>query len=159
MSKPSFLERLTGSVNIENEDFKTITTQQDDTKEDSEEETSQQNLNEDSEEGTLSIDMYENQNEIIITTVTAGTRPEELDVTITRDKVSVKGKRVPSQTIKSAEIHLQELYWGSFSRTVNLPEEIEVDEAEAVEKYGLLIIRLPKINKDRETKLRVKEGK
>ena len=52
----------------------------------------------------------------------------------------------------------RELYWGAFSRSILLPQEIEVEEADAQEKYGLLTIRLPKIDKEKQTKLRVKSG-
>ncbi|MBX4209529.1 Hsp20 family protein, partial [Candidatus Parcubacteria bacterium] len=47
-------------------------------------------------------------------------------------------------------------YWGSFSRTIMLPEEIEVEEAEAIERHGLLTIKLPKVDKSKQNKLRVK---
>ena len=50
----------------------------------------------------------------------------------------------------------RELYWGAFSRTILLPEEIDVDMAEASERHGILIIRLPKINKKKQTKLKVR---
>ena len=50
----------------------------------------------------------------------------------------------------------RELYWGSFSRTIMLPEEIEVEEAEAIERHGLLTIKLPKVDKAKQNKLRVK---
>jgi HSP20 family molecular chaperone IbpA len=48
------------------------------------------------------------------------------------------------------------LYWGAFSRTVELPNDIAVDQSEAVEKHGLLIVRLPKIDKERNVKVKVK---
>ena len=86
----------------------------------------------------------------------AGVKPDDLDVAITRDKVTIRGKRSEDRTVSSEDYYHRELYWGSFSRTIVLPEEIDVDEAEAVEKYGLLILRLPKLDKHRQTKLRVK---
>ena len=54
------------------------------------------------------------------------------------------------------DYYVRELYWGSFSRNIQLPEEIDVDEAEAVEKHGLLILKLPKLDKKRSSKLKVK---
>ena len=50
------------------------------------------------------------------------------------------------------------MYWGSFSRTIALPAEIDVDEAEAIEKHGLLILKLPKLDKRKKSKLKVKTG-
>ena len=52
----------------------------------------------------------------------------------------------------------RELFWGSFSRTLLLPEEVAIDEADAKEKHGMLEIRLPKLDKHRSTQLRVKSG-
>ena len=51
---------------------------------------------------------------------------------------------------------IQELYWGSFSRTIVLPEEIDPTTAEAIEKHGLLNIRLQKIDKNKQHRLKVK---
>ena len=57
---------------------------------------------------------------------------------------------------KDEDFFVQELYWGGFSRTITLPEEIDVDAAEAIEKHGLLILKLPKVDKCRKTKLKIK---
>jgi HSP20 family protein len=108
------------------------------------------------EEGQLTVDVYQTPTEIIIKTMVAGVRPEDLDISITRDMVVIKGKRETERNIQEENYFHQELYWGSFSRTVMLPAEVEVEEAEAVEKHGLLIIRLPKIDKNRQAKLKVK---
>jgi HSP20 family protein len=86
----------------------------------------------------------------------AGVKPEDLDVSISRDMVTVKGRRENEKVISDDDYFHRELYWGTFSRSIVLPQEIDVDAAEAVEKHGLLIIRLPKIDKARQTKLKVK---
>jgi HSP20 family protein len=86
----------------------------------------------------------------------AGVQPENLSITITRDMITLRGKREENKSVSSENYFVQELYWGSFSRTISLPEEVDPEEAEAIEKHGLLIIRLPKINKNKETKLKVK---
>jgi HSP20 family protein len=79
-----------------------------------------------------------------------------LDIAITRDMVTIKGKRVEQKDVQEDNYVYQELYWGAFARTIVLPAEVDVDMAEASEKHGLLTIRLPKLNKDRQTKLKVK---
>ena len=86
----------------------------------------------------------------------AGIRPEDLDISITRDMVTIKGSREDSTSIEDEDFFHRELFWGSFSRVILLPQEVEIEEAEAIERHGLLTIKLPKINKDRQTKLRVK---
>ncbi len=111
---------------------------------------------EEDEEGQLSVDVYQTNTHIILKAVVAGVKPDHLDVSITRDMVTIKGKREEQKEATEENYFYRELYWGSFSRTILLPQEIEVDEAEANEKHGVLIIKLPKIDKDRETKLKVK---
>jgi HSP20 family protein len=108
------------------------------------------------EDGELTVDVYQNSNDIIIKTMVAGVRPEDLDITITRDMVTIKGKRETERTISEEDYFHQELYWGTFSRTIMLPAEIEVEESEAVEKHGLLIIKMPKIDKNKQARLKVK---
>ena len=111
------------------------------------------------EEGELSVDVFQNANEIVIKTMVAGVRPEDLDVSISRDMVTIKGKRESERTISNEDYFHKELYWGTFSRSIVLPQEIDVDSAEAVEKHGLLIIKLPKLDKHRSAKLKVRGTK
>ena len=111
---------------------------------------------EEEEEGQLSVDVYQTDDKIILKAVVAGVKPDHLDVSITRDMVTIKGKREEQKEVTEENYFYKELYWGSFSRTILLPQEVEVDGAEANEKHGVLIIKLPKIDKDRETKLKVK---
>ncbi len=106
--------------------------------------------------GELSVDVYETPKEIIIEAMIAGVKPEDLHIATTHNSITVSGKREANTHIKQDDYIVQELYWGQFSRTVELPNDIAVDDAEAVEKHGLLIVRLPKIDKDRNVKVRVK---
>ena len=145
MSKRSFFERLTGAVKLDEEIAP----------EASEKAVAKQNIFEE-EEGQLTVDVYDTPTEIVIKTMVAGVKPEDLDVAISRDSVTIRGKREEDRTVSGEDYFHRELYWGTFSRTVVLPTEVDVDEAEAVEKYGLLILRLPKLDKNRQTKLRVK---
>lgn len=144
-NKRSFFEKLTGSVSL-----------QDEAQNEMPEERGENWTANSPEEGELNVDVYQNQNEIVIKTMVAGVKPEDLDVAISRDMVTVKGKRENERTIADDDYFHKELYWGSFSRTVVLPEEIDVDAAEAVEKHGLLIIKLPKLDKNRQTRLKVR---
>ncbi len=116
-------------------------------------------VSEDSDEedvGELSVDVYETGKEIIIESMIAGVKPEDLAIATTHNSITISGKREANTHVKGDEYIVQELYWGQFSRTVELPNDIDVDAAEAVEKHGLLIIRLPKIDKDRNVKVKVK---
>lgn len=106
--------------------------------------------------GELSVDVYETPKEIIIEAMIAGVKPEDLHIATTHNSITISGKREANTHIKQDDYIVQELYWGQFSRTVELPNDIAVDDAEAVEKHGLLIVRLPKIDKERNVKVRVK---
>ncbi|MBL7045199.1 MAG: Hsp20/alpha crystallin family protein [Parcubacteria group bacterium] len=157
--KPSFFERLTGTVNVD--DYGTEETIEVETVLDnSGAENSIENdwLEEDNDEGQLTVDVYQNSDEIIIKALVAGVRPENLDVSITRDMVTIKGKREETKQVTEDNYFYKELYWGSFSRTILLPQEIEVDESTASEKHGLLTLVMPKINKEKQTKLKIKTG-
>jgi HSP20 family molecular chaperone IbpA len=113
-------------------------------------------LEEGSEEGELTVDVYQTPAEIIVQTFVAGVRLEDLNISIMRDMITIKGKREGSRNIADEDYFVQELYWGAFSRTILLPQEIEPSETEATEKHGLLVIRLPKIDKAKKTTLKVK---
>jgi HSP20 family molecular chaperone IbpA len=110
------------------------------------------------EEGELTVDVYQTPDDIVIKTIVAGVRPEELDISITRDMVTIRGERQGSSEVNNGDYFHRELYWGSFSRTVLLPQEIDVDAAEASEKHGLLTLKLPKLDKSRQTKLKVRSA-
>lgn len=154
----SFFERLTGTVNVD--DFEEISEEQEipQVALDHVERKSEDKdwMEEDSEEGQLTVDVYNTPDEIVIRSIVAGVKPDNLDISITRDMVTIRGKREEKQGIKEEDYFYQELYWGTFSRTILLPQEIEVEHAMANEKHGLLTIRLPKIDKEKQTKLKVR---
>ena len=104
----------------------------------------------------LTVDVYQTAEMIVVKAMIAGVRPEDLDVSITRDQVTIRGTREEERIAREEDYFARELFWGSFSRIIQLPEEIDVDEAEAVEKHGLLILKLPKLDKRRQSKLKVK---
>ena len=110
------------------------------------------------EDGELTVDVYQTANDIVIKTMIAGVKPEDLDISITRDMVTIKGSREETREVDEGDYFTKELYWGTFSRTILLPQEIEVETAEALEKHGLLIIKLPKVDKGKQTKLKVKSS-
>lgn len=108
------------------------------------------------EKPTLPIDMYELHHEIIIRTLVPGITPEHLKVSITRDHVSISGTRPAPDGIPDKNYFEREVEWGEFSRMIELPTEVDVEHAEAVEKYGLLVIRLPKIDSLKTQELKIK---
>lgn len=149
-NKRSFFEKLTGAVRLDDEEDVIESV------EITEHEAERPSIFDEPEEAQLTVDVFNTPTEIVIKTMVAGVKPDDLDVSITRDSVTIRGERQEDRTVSGDDYIHQELYWGSFSRTINLPEEINVDDAEAIEKYGMLILRLPKLDKNRQTKLKVK---
>lgn len=109
-----------------------------------------------SDMGQLSVDVINQPDEIIIRAIVAGVKPHELDVQISRDMVVITGTREDNKEIDERDFYHRELYWGSFSRKIILPEEIDVELSTAEEKHGLLELHLTKIDKNKKTKLQVK---
>ena len=153
--KRSFFEKLTGTINTAHDDD--IVLGADDAfAVDVEEELVDEHQPAVPEVAELMVDVYQTLEDIYVKTIVAGVGPEELEVEITREMITISGERHHDDTTPSEDYFHQELYWGPFSRTVMLPEEIDVEAAEASQKHGLLTIRLPKIDKKRKTKLDVR---
>lgn len=156
-NKRSFFEKLTGAETFEDEEEVAIHPQTSFDKKAASPSIADKNWLEDApQEAELTVDVYETANDIIIKTMVAGVKPEDLDIAITRDTITIKGKREEDRTVVNDDYFHRELYWGSFSRTIVLPKEVDIEEAEAIEKYGLLILKLPKLDKHREARLKVK---
>jgi HSP20 family protein len=108
--------------------------------------------------GELSVDVINSADAIVVKAMIAGVKPSDIDVDITRDSLTLKATRHDEHEIDDENFHMRELYWGTFARTINLPEEVDVDLAEAKEKHGLLVITLPKLDKHRKAKLQIKSN-
>ncbi|MEK7567406.1 MAG: Hsp20/alpha crystallin family protein [Patescibacteria group bacterium] len=150
--KKSFFERLTGAINVgplQDEESSKVAAG-------SEKGTSLTQNDDDVSIGELAVDVHQTADSVVIKCMVAGVRPEDLDVSITRDSVTIRGKRSAESAVTERDYVVKELYWGEFMRTIVLPTEVEADEAEAQEKHGLLMIRIPKIDKNKQTRLRVK---
>lgn len=106
-------------------------------------------------EGQLAIDLYETDTEFIIRSTIAGVKPEDLDITVENDMVTIKGSREEKIEESGGKYYYQECYWGSFSRQIILPEEVDSDKAEASMKDGVLILRIPKVRKIQKKKISI----
>ena len=114
-------------------------------------------LNKESE-GQLPVDVHQTAGDIVIRAFVAGVRPDELSISISRDRVEIEGSRMEREQVAGPDYFTRELFWGSFSRAIMLPQEVDVEASSASAKDGLLTIILPKLDKARQTKLRVKAG-
>ena len=107
-------------------------------------------------EGQLGIDLFETPVEVIVKTMIPGVRKDDIDISLSRDMLTIRGERKHEKTISDDDYHYRELYWGTFSRTVKLPHEVDIDKAEATESQGMLTLRLPRVDKERQTKVKLK---
>lgn len=107
-------------------------------------------------EGQLTIDVYQTEDDIVIESTVAGVDPGDIDIDISSEAVTIRGERQKSEEISEENYLYQECYWGKFSRSIILPQEIDPDKAKADFKNGILRIRLPKISKGKMRKLKVK---
>lgn len=106
-------------------------------------------------EGQLAVDVYQTEKDLVIQSAIAGVKPENLDISIEKDVVSIKGAREkPSQ--EEGDYFAKECFWGPFSREIILPAEVDPNQAEASMKDGVLIIRIPKILRDKKRKITVR---
>ncbi len=147
--KRSFFERITGSIDVEEEEQEVRRIPVSGGKNNNE-------WMEEPQEAELTVDVYQTPAEIVIQTMVAGVRPEDLELTIARDMITIRGKREENRNIDEENYFIKELYWGNFSRTVSLPLEVEPEQAEATEKHGLLTIKLRKVDKEKKNTIRIK---
>jgi len=113
-------------------------------------------LDKEETEGQLSVDVYQTKDNLVIKSTIAGVKPEDIDIAIDSDVVTIIGKRKYEEEVKSEDYFYQECYWGSFSRSIVLPLEVKADEAEASLKNGVLTIALPKVKKNKSVAIKVK---
>lgn len=94
--------------------------------------------------GQLAVDVYETADKLIIKARTAGIERKDLDVSISDNILTISGILNGGEDEKATQWHIQECYWGEFSRTIALPVEVKEDGVEAVLKDGVLTISFEK---------------
>lgn len=110
-----------------------------------------------SSEGELAIDLYETDTDFVVKSTIAGIKPEDLDITVENDIITIRGER-KKQIIEEAKKHYyEECYWGAFSRQIILPEEVDGSKAEASIKDGVLTLKIPKVAKILKRKISIKQ--
>lgn len=107
-------------------------------------------------EGQLNIDMYQTKDNVIIKSTIAGVRPEDIDITVANDMITVKGSRKKEEAVPQDDYFYQECYWGSFSRSVIVPVDIDSEHIEADLKDGILTVVISKAAKAKTKKVKVK---
>lgn len=120
---------------------------------------SQEELNtkkEEGLEGQLIVDVYQKENEIVIQSLIAGVNSDDLEINISPESVTIKGERKKTEEIDEKDYFFQECFWGKFSRTIILPQEIDTEKTKASFKNGILTIRMPKLHTQKEKNIKIK---
>lgn len=107
-------------------------------------------------EGALNIDMYQTKDNVIIKSTIAGVRPDDIDITVANDMVTINGSRKREEKISDDDYFYQECYWGGFSRSVIVPVDIDSEQIEADLKDGILTVVIPKAAKAKTKRVKVK---
>ena len=108
------------------------------------------------EEGQLSIDVYQTEKNIVVKSTIAGVEHEDIDISINNDMLTIRGKREEKEKINSDEYLYKECYWGSFSRSIILPVEVDANKIEAILENGVLTVILPKSKTSKQISVKVK---
>lgn len=106
-------------------------------------------------EGQLAVDVYQTENDIVIKAPIAGVDPDDIDITVQGDQVTIRGERKEEREVNDENYHARECYWGAFSRTVVLPTEVDFEKARVTFRNGILNVRLPKSAKNTPQKLKI----
>lgn len=95
------------------------------------------------QEGQLVVDVYQTDKEIVIRTPVAGVKLADIHITISDNQLTIKGDRTHDDTIPESDYLLKECFWGSFSRTLVLPFNLDPEKIQAYFKDGILKIVIP----------------
>jgi len=106
-------------------------------------------------EGQLAVDAYQTNDEVIVKAPIAGVKPQDLEISITDEVLTVRGKRSQEVAVEQADYFCQECYWGAFSRTYVLPVPVDADRAQANLKDGILTIAIPKQEKSKTKVIKI----
>lgn len=103
-----------------------------------------------------SVDMYQTDKELVVKAVLPGMKPEDIQISITGDVLTLRGETKQEQEVKEANYHLHERRFGNFSRSLPLPVAVVTDKAHAEFENGILTLVLPKSEEDRPKTITVK---
>lgn len=106
----------------------------------------------------LRVDVYQVGELIVLKAFTPGVLPNDVELSLTRDMLTIVASREEQAEASDENYFTRELDWSTLERTILLPAEVDIDQAEATESHGVLTIRLPKIQKDRQRTIKVTRG-
>ena len=106
--------------------------------------------------GELPLDMYQTADEVVVKAVLPGAKPEDVDISITGDTLTIKAEHKEEQEVKEEDYFYKECRYGTCSRSVTIPVQVKADKAEAVFENGILTLTLPKAEEVKPKQIKVK---
>jgi HSP20 family protein len=106
--------------------------------------------------GGPAVDMYQTDNEVVVKAAVPGMKPEDVQISVTGDMLTIKGETQENSDTKEKAYHIREHRWGSFERVVGLPTAVVSDKAQAEFENGILTITLPKAEEVKAKMISVK---
>ncbi|MFA5021812.1 MAG: Hsp20/alpha crystallin family protein [Patescibacteria group bacterium] len=100
-------------------------------------------------EGQLLLDVFQDEDNLYVKSTIAGVKPENLAISLNNDMLTIRGSRSQDEEVCRQDYFYRECYWGSFSRSIILPAEIQAEKVAAALKNGVLTITLPKVKRQR----------
>ncbi|MCD6291668.1 MAG: Hsp20/alpha crystallin family protein [Anaerolineae bacterium] len=104
---------------------------------------------------TLALDLAEDENGFVVKAAIPGVKPEDLDVSLTDDVLTIRGEIKADEEIKEDQYHLRERRYGTFARSVRLPAPVDAEHVEATYENGILTLRIPKAEQVRPKKITI----
>ena len=105
---------------------------------------------------SMPVDVDENEEEVIVTASLPGMDPERVDISVTREGLTIKGKSERKEEKKTKNSYCQEIEYGEFSRFISWPTEVKTDQVEAHFDNGLLKVVAPKAEEVKPKSVKVK---
>jgi HSP20 family protein len=102
------------------------------------------------------VDVYETKDSLVVKAPLPGLKPEEVDISISGDVLTIKGETKSEEEVERENYHRRELRYGFFCRSVPLPTQVEHGKAEAVFEQGILTVTLPKTEEVKPKTIKVK---
>ncbi len=108
-------------------------------------------------EGQLMVDVYDRPDAVVVRSLIAGVNAEDLEISLNGDMLTLRGTREETEEIADDQFFARECYWGSFSRSIIIPSQIQPDKIKAFSKNGVVVIILPKIIQSTDISVRTED--
>ena len=105
---------------------------------------------------SLALDVFESDDDVTVKASIPGLKPEDIDISITGDLLTIKGETHEEKEEEQGNYHLRERRWGAFQRAVSLPTLVKADKADAVFENGVLTLTLPKVEEVKPKSIKIK---